>query len=407
MMDARLFFRKYSEIYTVFLPLFGVFLVVYTIMINFSSRHDYLTPGLPDDDSDMLLYLHRSLISVPSVTTDEHAAAHFLQTYLTSKGWTVEIQLVSSKPVRENVFAYRGSQRSTRVLFSSHIDTVPPYIEYSVHDGYIWGRGSVDAKASVAAQITAAQELLSSNAIASEGDVSLLFVVGEETDGIGMTTANDLGLSWESVIFGEPTELKLAVGHKGLILADLYATGKAGHSGYPELGINANYFLVEALHKLQNLDYPYSDLLGNTTFNAGTLAGGVAANVIPAAATAGLTVRVAEDLDGVVSEVQRTVLLVPNVDINITLAYPPVLCDYDVSGFDTVAVAYGTDIPHLNGSHKRYLYGPGSILFAHADNERISEDELRESVVGYKKLVAAALGETDNMASEGKNMIRQ
>ncbi|KAJ8102778.1 hypothetical protein POJ06DRAFT_55390 [Lipomyces tetrasporus] len=403
MMDARLFFRKYSEIYTVFLPLFAVFLVIYTIMINFSPSHPYI----PDDDSDILLYLHRSLVSIPSVTTNEHATAQFLKTYLTSKGWTVEIQPVSNKPVRDNVFAYRGSERSTRVLFSSHIDTVPPFIQYSVHDGYIWGRGSVDAKASVAAQITAAQELLSSNAVAREGDVSLLFVVGEETDGIGMITANDLGLSWETVIFGEPTELKLAVGHKGLILADVYATGKASHSGYPDLGINANYYLVEALYKLQNLDYPYSDLLGNTTFNAGTLAGGVAANVIPAAASAGLAVRVAEDLDGAVSQMQRAVLPVPNVDINITLAYPPVLCDYDVSGFDTVAVAYGTDIPHLQGSHKRYLYGPGSILFAHADDERISEDELRESVVGYKKLAAAALGETHDMASEGKNMVSQ
>ncbi|KAK9248395.1 hypothetical protein V1506DRAFT_528814 [Lipomyces tetrasporus] len=403
MMDARLFFRKYSEIYTVFLPLFGVFLVIYTIMINFSPSHPYI----PDDDSDILLYLHRSLVSIPSVTTNEHATAQFLKTYLTSKGWTVEIQPVSNKPVRENVFAYRGSERSTRVLFSSHIDTVPPFIQYSVHDGYIWGRGSVDAKASVAAQITAAQELLSSNAVAREGDVSLLFVVGEETDGIGMITANDLGLSWETVIFGEPTELKLAVGHKGLILADVYATGKASHSGYPDLGINANYYLVEALYKLQNLDYPYSDLLGSTTFNAGTLAGGVAANVIPAAASAGLAVRVAEDLDGAVSQMQRAVLPVSNVDINITLAYPPVLCDYDVSGFDTVAVAYGTDIPHLQGSHKRYLYGPGSILFAHADDERISEEELRESVVGYKKLAAAALGETHDMASEGKNMVSQ
>ncbi|KAK9377111.1 uncharacterized protein V1513DRAFT_437353 [Lipomyces chichibuensis] len=398
MADARLFFRKYSEIYTVFLPLFSVFLVIYTGLIMFSSRH----PGLPTDESDTLLYLHRSLISIPSVTTNEHAAAQFLQTYLTSKGWVVETQRVSSEPVRENIYAYRGSKRSTRVLFSSHIDTVPPFIQYSVHNGYIWGRGSVDAKASVAAQITAAQDLLSSSDVADEGDISLLFVVGEETDGIGMITANELGLSWETVIFGEPTELKLAVGHKGLILGDLYATGKASHSGYPELGINANYYLVEGLYKLQNLDYPYSDLLGNTTFNAGMLEGGVAANVIPASASASVAVRVAADLDGVLSQMQRAALGVPHLDINFTLSYPPVLCDYDVPGFDTVAVAYGTDIPHLEGSHKRYLYGPGSILFAHADNERISEKELRDSVEGYKKLAAAALGNKHDMASDGK-----
>ncbi|KAK9333414.1 hypothetical protein V1520DRAFT_166938 [Lipomyces starkeyi] len=407
MADARLFFRKYSEIYTVFLPLFSVFLVIYTVLITFSSRHPYIAPGPPTDDSDTLLYLHHSLVSIPSVTPNEHAAAQFLQTYLTSTGWVVETQLVSSDPVRENVYAYRGSKRNTRVLFSSHIDTVPPFIQYSMHDGYIWGRGSVDAKASIAAQITAAQDLLASSVVASEGDISLLFVVGEETDGIGMITANELGLSWETVIFGEPTELKLAVGHKGLILGDLYATGKASHSGYPDLGINANYYLVEALYKLQNLDYPYSDLLGNTTFNAGTLEGGVAANVIPASATASVAVRVAADLDGVLSQMQRATLGVPHLDINITLSYPPVLCDYDVPGFDTVAVAYGTDIPHLEGSHKRYLYGPGSILFAHADNERISEKELRDSVEGYKKLATAALGNKHDMESDRKELVRE
>ncbi|KAK9236171.1 hypothetical protein V1525DRAFT_389745 [Lipomyces kononenkoae] len=343
------------------------------------------------DDNDTLLYLHRSLVSISSVTTREHAAAEFLQTYLTSKGWVVELQPVSSMPIRENVLAYRGSKRNTRVLLTSHIDTVPPFIDYSVHDGYIWGRGSVDAKASVAAQITAAQDLLSSNDVESEGDISLLFVVGEETDGIGMTMANDLGLSWETVIFGEPTELKLAVGHKGLVLADLHARGKA----------------MEALYNLQNSDYAYSDLLGNSTFNAGWLEGGVAANVIPASSTAEIAVRVAEDLDGVVSQMQKAVLAVPHVDLNITLKYPPVLCDYDVAGFDTVAVAYGTDIPHLNGSHKRYFYGPGSILFAHADNERISEEELRDSVDGYKKLAVAALSGTGGSVSAVKELVRQ
>ncbi|KAK9369084.1 hypothetical protein V1509DRAFT_621071 [Lipomyces kononenkoae] len=407
MADPRALLRKYSEIYTVFLPLCGVFLVVYTIMLTFGSRQSLYSPDFPIDDSDTLLFLHRSLVSLPSVTTHEHAVAEFLQTYLTSNGWVVEIQPVSTNPIRENVFAYRGSQRNTRLLLTSHIDTVPPFIEYSVHDGYIWGRGSVDAKASVAAQITAAQDLLSSNAVESEGDISLLFVVGEETDGIGMTMANELGLSWETVIFGEPTELKLAVGHKGLIIADLYATGKASHSGYPDLGINANYYLVEALYDLQNSDYPYSERLGNTTFNAGRLEGGVAANVIPAFATAGITVRVAEDLDGVVSQMQRAVQGIPHLDLNITLTYPPVLCDYDVAGFDTVAVAYGTDIPHLEGSHKRYLYGPGSILFAHAENERISETELRDSVDGYKKLAVAALGGTHGSTSDVKELVRQ
>ncbi|KAK9458669.1 uncharacterized protein V1516DRAFT_129356 [Lipomyces oligophaga] len=391
----RRLLRHYSEIYTVFLPLFSVFLVLYICILIFSGRHPIApSPGLPSpgDSEDTLIYLHRSLVEIPSVTNDEYEVSQFLNRYLTSKGWTVELQSVSSVPPRNNVFAYRGSSRTTKVLLTSHIDTVPPFIPYSTKDGFLWGRGSVDAKASVAAQITAAQDMLASGAIAEEGDISLLFVVGEETDGIGMETANELGLNLQAAIFGEPTELKLAIGHKGLLIAELASTGKAAHSGYPELGINANYFLVEALYRLQHTSYPASSLLGDTTFNAGQIRGGVADNVIPANASAGLTVRVAADLDAVIALMHEAVDAVPHVDLDITLTYDPVLCDYDIPEFDTTVAAYGTDIPHLRGNHKKYLYGPGSILLAHAENEHIALEDLRDSVVGYKKLVAYSLG---------------
>ncbi|KAK9476602.1 hypothetical protein V1514DRAFT_168165 [Lipomyces japonicus] len=387
---TRDFFRKYSEIYTVFLPLFSIFLIVYGILI--STQHPVIAPY--DPSKDELLDLHRNLIDIPSVTLSENDVASYLGTYLADRGFTVERQQISTDPARENIYAYKGITRDTKVLLTSHIDTVPPFIPYSYHDGYIWGRGSVDAKASVAAQVTAAIELLADGQV-QEGDVSLLYVVGEETDGIGMTTASEsLNANWEAAVFGEPTELKLAVGHKGILLADLYAHGKASHSGYPELGINANSYIIEALYKLDNLKYPSSELLGNTTFNIGTLQGGVAANVIPANASAGITVRVADDLPQVVRLMKDAVEDVDHVELDITLTYEPVYCDYDVPGFDTIVASYGTDIPHLKADIKKYLYGPGSILVAHAENERLSEADLRESVVGYKKLVAFSLGKS-------------
>ncbi|KAK9383734.1 uncharacterized protein V2V93DRAFT_362596 [Kockiozyma suomiensis] len=403
--QIRQVLRHYSEVYTVFLPLFGFFCIIY-VGINIFSSHTPIpgSPGgLPDvgDSTGTLVYLHRSLVSIPSVTKNEHAAAMFLQTYLTSTGWTVEVQPVSASPQRENIYAYRGSRRQTRVLLTSHIDTVPPFIPYSAHDGYFWGRGAVDAKAAVAAMITAAQNLLSEGTINEEGDVSLLFVVGEEAEGIGMITANELGVSWETAIFGEPTELRLSKGHKGMVIASLDAKGRASHSGYPELGVNANYYLVEALYGLQHVDYPYSELLGNTTFNAGVISGGVAANVISPSATAEVLVRVAAEPDVVLAKMRAAVDAVENVNLNVSLTYDPVICDYIVPGFDTIVGAYGTDIPHLRGNHKRYLYGPGSILFAHVDNERISLAELQDSVVGYKKLVTYSLGmEEDSVESE-------
>ena len=127
----------------------------------------------------------------------------------------------------------------------------------------------------------------------SPNDVSLLFVVGEETGGDGMRRVNDLGMTWQTVIFGEPTELKLATGHKGILIFTVKAHGKAGHSGYPWLGQNANDMLVSALVALQSLDLPKSDLYGNSTLNIGRISGGSAANVIAEEAYAMIGIRIA------------------------------------------------------------------------------------------------------------------
>lgn len=116
----------------------------------------------------------------------------------------------------------------------------------------------MDAKGSVASQIIAVEELLAAGKI-EEGDIALLFVVGEERGGDGMKKANELGLKWETCIFGEPTELKLASGHKGIMSVNIKAKGKAGHSGYPELGRSANAMLIPALNALLNMELPWSE----------------------------------------------------------------------------------------------------------------------------------------------------
>ena len=174
-----------------------------------------------------------------------------------------------------------------------HIDTVPPYYGYEIRNqDQIWGRGSVDDKACVATQIQATQELLASQEILPN-DISLLFVVGEEIGGDGMRRVNDLELEWQTVIFGEPTELKLATGHKGILVFTLKAHGKAGHSGYPWLGKDANDMLVSALVALQKLELPSSEKYGNSTLNIGRMSGGVAANVIAEKAYAAIGMRIA------------------------------------------------------------------------------------------------------------------
>lgn len=186
------------------------------------------------------------------------------------------------QPGRSNILAYKGTSRQTRLLFNSHLDTVPPYIGPSEDSDTLYGRGSTDAKSSIAAQLLAAEAMYADGTI-GDGDVSFLFVVGEEVDHVGMIASNELGLSPQYLVVGEPTESKLAVGHKGMYKFKLQSKGKAAHSGYPQLGESAIIPLMRLLLELDAAQalFPVDPLLGPTTLNIGTISGGAAANVVP------------------------------------------------------------------------------------------------------------------------------
>ncbi|GAP92064.2 putative acetylornithine deacetylase [Rosellinia necatrix] len=397
-----------------------------------ASRAELRTPpgsGLPvpvasSDDAppyrDELVSLHKSLVEIASVTYSENEVGNFLVDYLTKRDFTAKLEFLppsstpdgaGDKKPRFNVVAWPGSERrrrpSPKVLVTSHIDTVPPHIPYSRSDGdeppngetVIRGRGSVDAKASVAAQITAVSELLAAGRV-DAGDVMLLFVVGEERTGDGMRHFSDAAaaspgpLGFRAAIFGEPTEGKLACGHKGFFGCTITARGKAGHSGYPWLGKSATEVLIRGLVKVLDADLGSSERFGNTTVNVGTIEGGVALNVIPEVAVARIAGRVAigPELDGgrIVTGRVEDVLRSVDAEAFETVCnngYGVVECACDVPDFETITVNYGTDVANLKGDHARYLYGPGSILVAHGANEAIKLKDLEAGVEGYKKLI--------------------
>jgi acetylornithine deacetylase len=387
-----------------------------------------------------LLTLHRALCEIESISNNENAVGKLLASYLEAHNFTVTTQEVpqpassTSKKPRYNIFATPQTssedhdlQRSgPKVVLTSHIDTVPPFLPYKLttrakaslpefptglinrSEVFISGRGTVDAKACVATQIHAALSLLHSNSGVSPADLALLFVVGEETTGDGMLHFSDSSLHhaiaehYQTVIFGEPTELKLASGHKGVMRVDLTARGKAAHSGYPWLGRSANSMLVPALMVLDRLGdlapeeggLGRSDKYGNSTVNIGLVRGGVAANVVAEHAEASVMMRLA---GGTIEEAKRAVsraVAGMGLEVDFSQGYGPVGLDADVEGFGVITVNYGTDVPNLGVRKgvKRYLYGPGSILVAHSDHEGLTVGDLEEAVEGYKKLVLHALG---------------
>ncbi|CAM1511980.1 Fc.00g094930.m01.CDS01 [Cosmosporella sp. VM-42] len=362
-----------------------------------------------------LLSLHKSLVSISSISGNESDVGSFLVDYLTEKGYTAQLQFVPprnstpQKQERFNVVAWRGKKDpEPTVLVTSHIDVVPPHIPYGIDDGEITketmirGRGSVDAKGSVAAMIIALEELLEARKV--DGDkVMLLFVVGEEVAGDGMRTFSesvngDHSHKFDAVIFGEPTENKLACGHKGGLFCDVTTEGVGGHSGYPWLGKSANTLMIQAMARLLTTDLGSSERYGNTTVNVGRFEGGVASNVIAEHATVGLAVRVAiaPEKEGGQIVQERIQAIFDEIDkeafgFDCSHGYGAVECDCDVEGFETAVMNYGTDIPNLQGDHTRYLYGPGTILVAHGARENLTVADLETAVEGFQKLILHAL----------------
>lgn len=389
-------------------------------------------------DESPLLSFHRDLVQIPSVISHEEDVGNWLESYLASHNFTVQKQNVpqnvdspyTTKPryniiARPDPFAYGESGYSEsvpgpKVLLSSHIDTVPPFIPYKLSRSppssplssprdsiVISGRGTVDAKACVAAQTHALLSLLSTRTI-SASSAALVFVVGEEGfgDGMQLFSASDLhkafAESYKVVIFGEPTEGKLASGHKGALGVRVHAKGKAVHSGYPWLGESAVSKLIPVLEKLDSLGavpesdggLPRSDKYGNTTVNIGVLQGGVAANVVPEIANATIAIRVASgSAENSKQIIQKAIRQVEGLTVLFGGGYGPIEVDHDIAGFETIIVNYGTDIPNLEVKEgvKRYLYGPGSILVAHGDNEGLTVGEMEIAVNDYKRLILAAL----------------
>jgi acetylornithine deacetylase len=385
----------------------------------------------PDDviNASQLLSFHRDIVQIESITGNEHRVGSFVTRFLESRGFTVVKQDLPSSRAnpsgnRFNIYAHPANNPSPRVLLTSHIDTVPPFIPYSLdHDSTadpnsirISGRGTVDAKASVAAQAFAALDTLQEN---PDSPLGLLFVVGEETGGDGMKHFSESGLNtspptFDTVIFGEPTELALASGHKGMLGFEVVAKGQAAHSGYPWLGRSAVSAVLPALSRLDKLGdipadeggLPSSPKFGATTVNIGRIDAGVATNVVPASARADVAVRLAagtpDEARGLIRRAVRDATGGDEdvyVDFSTHLeAYSPQDLDADVAGFDTTTVNYGTDVPNLKirgDGVKRYLYGPGSIHVAHGDHEAITVGQLEESVRGYRRLIAAADGRSD------------
>ncbi|KAL4144713.1 hypothetical protein PRNP1_013839 [Phytophthora ramorum] len=338
--------------------------------------------ALADANSDDVVKLAIGLNSIVSTSGEEAAVGKAIAGWLTARGWRVHMQKVSPQPDavvkadRYNVYATRSDSKTPKLMFNSHMDTVPPYLPPRIDSTTLYGRGACDAKSLVAGQMIAAQKLVEAG---FGDDVQLLFVVSEETDHSGMKKANELNVKPAHMVVGEPTALKMSKMQKGVLKIQLTQEGVAAHSGYPHLGDSAIDPMIDVLYDLKKESWPTTDEYGNTDLNIGMLNGGQAANALAEQSSAMLMFRLVTDPDVVYKRVEE--IVAGRVGMKLYTANAPVHLT-TVDGYDTGIACFNTDVPYFDFDGKAYLVGAGSITDAHCPREFIMLEDLK-SVVGY------------------------
>ena len=267
-----------------------------------------------------------------------------------------------------------------RVVYCSHMDTVPPYIPPTFLEDRVLGRGSCDAKGQFYAMYRACQRL----AAAGEKDFALLIVSGEETGSWGAKAFSKTGFTAPLLVVGEPTDNCMVSASKGTKRFDLTFTGKAFHSGYPEHGVSAVELFVDFMNALRAAGFPEDPELGPTTWNVGRLVSDNPQNILSPELSCRLYFRTTFASDAAVVAWMRAQasdrLRVEEVGGDAPARY------FTLPGFPTKPVAFGSDAPHLTGFAQKIICGPGTITVAHRDDEFLSLSDFQQAINNYVKI---------------------
>ena len=322
--------------------------------------------------------LLQELVAIPSVTGEEAALLDFVESRCKPAGWKAEWTDVTRG--RRNLFLHGGR---ASVVFMTHADTVPPFLAARRQGGVLYGRGSCDAKASLAAMAAALRVL------AGDGlEAGLLVLVGEERGSDGALAANRNPHPAQFIVGGEPTGNRFVAGGKGALRVAAESRGVAGHSSQPESGRSAVPPLLDFLADLRALSWPEDPVFGRTTANIGVLEGGTAPNVIAETARAEILFRTGVAVDRVLEGLAP--IAQNRVTLSVSYRSEPALfrCPRGRRG---EVVSFACDLPLLPSWGEPILVGPGSILDAHTAGEKVDLAEVEAAVPLYVELARGLL----------------
>lgn len=267
-----------------------------------------------------------------------------------------------------------------KIVFCSHMDTVPPYIGPRFGDGVVSGRGSCDAKGQIYSMYRACRRL------AERGDsgFGLLLLSGEETGSSGARAFAKTDFRAPYLVVGEPTDNCMVSASKGTKSFDLKFIGEAFHSGYPQYGRSAVEMFVDFMGRLRSAGFAEDGLLGATTWNVGLLHSGNPQNILSPELGCRLYFRTtfASDLQ-VTAFMESCASATLKVDArggDSPLRY------HTLPGIPSKTVAFGSDAPHLSNFEHKMICGPGSITVAHRDDEHILVRDIDQAIEQYIRI---------------------
>lgn len=389
------------------------------------------------DEQDAIAFLQK-LVRINSVNPPgtEKAVAEAIKNRLVKAGIAVKLDEVA--PNRTNLFAalsgattayVNGQQTSTdKVLaYSGHFDTVPiGEVEWKhapfggdVINRYMYGRGTADMKAGVAAMVLAL-ECLQRAGIKLGGTLRFVGTVGEEVDCFGAKQIMQKGQidDTTAMVISEPSANEIFCAHKGALWIEVTVYGKTAHGSMPEQGVNAIQLLTRFIGELDAYEFEYEEhpLLGEPTMNIGTIHGGIKTNVVPDRCTCTLDIRTVpgQNHDEIVEQLRARLDRLCNMvgasyDIRIANDMPPLTTDSEDTfvqltvdcarkhtgqSLKPKGVCYFTDgsvfAPHLHVP--TFIYGPGEPTMAHQPDEWVEVDKYLASIRFFIAMAIEYLG---------------
>ena len=346
----------------------------------------------PECPIDRIIEVAKGLISFPSVTGTESAVMEHVDHLLKEMGWYTERWPINDD-ARFSLFAVPSPSTNPSVVFTTHLDVVPAperLFTPEVVGDVLRGRGACDTKGIAAVMIEAADSLRREG----RDDIGLLFVVGEEIDSIGARAAVPQlkARRVRYIVNGEPTEGKLVVAQKGVFAGRIAIRGRSCHSGYPDLGLDANGFLIELGNALRQIDFGSHPIFGASTLNLGMLKGGSAGNIISSSAELGFWVRTVNPAESSREPIERALRETAQrfsgieFELQTQVVSDPVEL-LPLPGFETTVFCGGSDISYYVESDAHILmFGPGSLRHAHTNDEHIKLSELAEAYAAYRQI---------------------